>query len=203
MPSRRVSAISAASFGLVLACGGEPRQGPDGLSMEVQRIETLLELQWPYEILRIGSYLDGGSIGGALGDARSRQLLFSWDGGMRFRSEDVARMGTRHGRSAPVDSGPRLAYLGTDYPNKTGSRPVLVNSPEESALVDVLRLAATRSFPLSHHDSVAAIRSDLSPSSPWHQMWPKLSESQRDDLEAIGLATILSEQRAGRKLPRW
>jgi hypothetical protein len=119
---------------------------------------------------------------------------------MRVSPEYAARFDTR---GAAVDTGPRLAYLGADYPKKPGARPLLVASPEESALVSVLRLAATRSFRLSVQDSLVAIRNDLTPASAWHGMWPRLFESQRNDLEALRLAVILEEQRAGRTLPRW
>jgi hypothetical protein len=77
-----------------------------------------------------------------------------------------------------------------------------VRSPEESALVDVLRLAASRSIPMEDHDSLVAIRMDYSPQSLRNEMSRRLSKSERDALEALRLTVLLREQRAGRPLPR-
>jgi hypothetical protein len=197
-----IKRILSLSFAFVMACD-RGVEAPPSLSMEIRRIENVLGLQWPYKMLRVSSYRDGGSIGGSIRDDRGHELEFSWDGGLRFRPEDAARMGTRFGKTAPVDSGPRLGYIGADHPAKQGARPVLVRSPEESALVDVLRLAAAGSFPLADQDSVVAIWMDFDPQSDRHEMSRRLSESQRNAIEALRLAALLREQRAGRPLPRW
>ena len=161
------------------------------------RIERRLGLKLPCEIHSAQEYDDGGSIGGTILDATGQQLQFWWDGGMRLRPEDVSHLGDRFGTTDPVTSGPRLVYLGAHHREDRQARALLVGSAEESAFVDVLRLAVSKHFPLATQDSIAAIWMDHRPLSGRTALADHLSRSETHELEAIRLAVLLRMQRSG------
>ena len=140
-----------------LAAREDASQVREDSPIAVERIEKHLGLRAPYRIVQLGMYVDGGSIGGTIADARGKQVLFAWDG--------RERVGLLNGDRPYLDSDPRLAYIGALYPGKGGSRPLAVGSPEESALVDVLRLAVITgqdSLPPSWIDSAKRVATFLS-----------------------------------------
>ena len=151
----------------LFACSPRSSEMPEERSYEVERIERYLDLRWPCEIVRLDLYADGGSLGGSLRDADGRKLEFCWDG--RVRKFHF----TPHEH--------RLAYLGADYVEKSSAVPVLVGSPAESALVDVLTLAAEQSIPSADHDSlVAALDDDSSSPNTWRAAWSRVHGARRE-----------------------
>jgi hypothetical protein len=155
----------------------------------VDSVRAFFGLEYPYSVDRLEMLLDGGSHTGVIRDARGRKLLFAWDG--------------REPDGTPADC-PRLSYVGAANPTDTGAKPLGIASPEERALIFVLRSFADSQIPRSFQDSLYTVRFDYS--RPWesrrHLLGP-LVKDQMMALNTLWIARYLERQARPGGLKEW
>jgi hypothetical protein len=118
------------------------------------RVKSVLGVSLPCYLVRSGSHLDGGSVGGLLIGAAGESLLFSWDGAARgphgpppaWVGRDAKRW--KMWMDAWTDSVdrvvPRLSFIRADYPGNPGAVVLPVGSAAESLLIEALRSSVVR-----------------------------------------------------------
>ena len=164
-------------------------QDPAAQSASVQEI---FGLKPPYSIERLAMYSDGGSYGGLIRDVEGKELLFAWDGRMRG------------GPQALPEDALHLCYIGSDYPGGAGSSPLGIGTPEERALVFVLRSFANAQLTRARQDSLYAIRFDYTRS--WESRRPllgSLTAKQMMALDGLWIARYLERQALPGGLKGW
>jgi hypothetical protein len=168
----------------------------------VARIRERLRLTPPYEIVKYGYYLNGGSSSYEIRGANRRRLTVYWDGAMRGVGDfDEYRRAFDSLGYFPPDTIPRLLYLGGDSERgdllprdlRREGRPIPVGSPQESTLIDLLTLAAEQHIGkewVARVDSIhdAGRIEGLTLLQSW-------DDEQRRYAAAAGLAWSLEEQR--------
>lgn len=159
---------------------------------QLASVRKLFGLEYPYSIVRLGMYADGGSLGGLIRDARGTELLFAWDGREPGYSPDTI-----------PEEKPHLCYVGADYPARPGARSLGVGTPEERALVFVLRSFVNSQIPRSLQDSLYAVRFDYSLTSERRRDLGSLVEKQQIALNALRIARYLERQASPGGLKGW
>lgn len=187
--STNQSGLIQATLPLLIACvvlaGGTPADDGEksrARAGKVASVRKLLGLEYPYSIERLDMYLDGGSYGGVIRDARGNQLLFAWDG-----REPIPPHG-------PPPEGPRLSYLGAAYPARPEAKPLGVGTPREQALVFVLRSFADSQIPQSQDSLYALCFKYTDPSESRRQFLVSLLPKQQIAFDALWIARYLERQ---------
>jgi hypothetical protein len=166
----------------------EPVETSRARKAQIASVQMLLGLEYPYSIERLEMSFDGGSYGGMIRDARGTELEFGWDGGIRF--------GT-HAQE------PRLSYVEGTGPANSGARSFGVGTPEEKALVFVLRSFADSQIKPALQDSLFAIRFDYTLTSEQRVELLGLNDKQHLALDAIWIARYLERQAGPGGLKGW
>jgi hypothetical protein len=183
-------------LGLLILCttfavGCAPRTFPVDESMrgQIERVEQVLQLEYPYEIEHWVSYRDLGTIGVRISDRRGKKFAFSIPGGSwQPRTGFLRLRDTSYVLARPI-------FAGVEHYLSPGARQLEILGREELAVLDLLDLISLESFPRRTRDSlVAAIYSHH-----YEHTEPDpiegLSPARRDALWAGQLARFRRETR--------
>jgi len=123
------------------ACGRDTRSPAD--RQLSARTEAAFGISLPCSLRWCGSYLDGGSVGGVLVDAKGDSLQWAWYSGARTMPpmpESIRhdRMRSEAWVDSIMNSVPLLAYVGAKHFRATGARPLAVGSARESLFIHLL-----------------------------------------------------------------
>jgi hypothetical protein len=148
-------------------------------------LEEKLWISAPCKVEKIGSYLDGGSIGGILKDAQGRKVGFFWDGAMRNDSPEN-----------PYRNHPRLAYLGSDHPVREGANPIPLGSKGESEFIHILSDWVSSEIPPSEQEHMYSTYFNYSiPGEERMKLLPGFTKEHGRALLALKVVKALEKQR--------
>ncbi|MBD3334419.1 MAG: hypothetical protein GF355_02790 [Candidatus Eisenbacteria bacterium] len=177
---RRILALLGIAV-LWAACSS-PQQ--DELPPEtIQRIRSAFGLEYPYTVVTIEKYADGGSYGGIIRGAAGQRLAFSWDGSLPQTPAPSA------------DQRPRPVYIGAPYHRDEGAEPLPIGGERERALIDLLDWWADRRIEPERQEEVLAVHEDTS--RPWAERnayVEALGPDATTAVHALQIVGILEEQ---------
>jgi hypothetical protein len=110
------------------------------------RTEAVFGISVPCSLGWCESYLDGGSVGGVLIDAKGDSLQWAWDGAGRsapgsWEAFHRDRVGFEAWVDSALNSAPRLAHIGGKHFRAPGVQALEVGSTRESLFVQLLWVA--------------------------------------------------------------
>jgi hypothetical protein len=138
-----VCLVVAALLLLLAGCAHDSRRSADRLF--AARIKSTFELSLPCSLLWCDSYLDGGSVGGVIVDARKDTLMWAWRGlaGMHIPAPPVPNSAPNYRprllawKDSLLRSIPCPAFIGAKHYREPGARPLAVGSPQESLFIQL------------------------------------------------------------------
>jgi hypothetical protein len=112
------------------------------------RAQSLLGVSLPCTLITAVTYLDGGVAGGSLGGAKGEVLKFAFGSTLNPPAAPMDTSFYPATGELVVDTLSTTkqyqAFVGADYPTKTGATPLGMGTAAESVFIDVLRAAVVR-----------------------------------------------------------